>query len=134
MAHPSVLEAAVVAIAHPEYGKRPLAVIVKKADREITAEALQQFIELRFAHWQIPHDWVFVEALPKTSTGKFMKHKLRADFSDYVSKTPSRWKPTRSGRGYNFQCRHSGDREHDGAAKMSDCHFIPPSQRSVAFE
>jgi acyl-CoA synthetase (AMP-forming)/AMP-acid ligase II len=89
MAHPDVLEAAVVAIAHPEYGERPLAVVVKKPDHEITPEALQQFVRPRFARWQVPDDWVFVEALPKTSTGKFMKHKLRADYSDYVSKTPS---------------------------------------------
>jgi fatty-acyl-CoA synthase len=89
MAHPDVLEAAVVAIAHPKYGERPLAVVVKKPDHEITPEALQQFVRPRFARWQVPDDWVFVEALPKTSTGKFMKHKLRADYSDYVSKTPS---------------------------------------------
>jgi acyl-CoA synthetase (AMP-forming)/AMP-acid ligase II len=89
MAHPGVLEAAVVAIPHPEYGERPLAVVVKKPDHEITPEALQEFVRPRFARWQVPDDWVFVEALPKTSTGKFMKHKLRADFSNYVSRTPS---------------------------------------------
>jgi fatty-acyl-CoA synthase len=89
MAHPGVLEAAVVAIPHPEYGERPLAVVVKKLDHEITPEALQEFVRPRFARWQVPDDWVFVEALPKTSTGKFMKHKLRADFSNYVSRTPS---------------------------------------------
>ncbi len=97
MAHPGVLEAAVVAITHPEYDERPLAVVVKKPDHELTPEVLQQFIGPRFAHWQVPDDWVFVEALPKTSTGKFMKHKLRADFSNYVSKTPSRRAASPSG-------------------------------------
>jgi len=90
MAHPGVLEAAIVAVAHPEYGERPLAVVVKKPDHEVTPEALREFVRPRFAQWQVPDDWVFVEALPKTSTGKFMKHKLRADFSDYVSKTANR--------------------------------------------
>jgi acyl-CoA synthetase (AMP-forming)/AMP-acid ligase II len=89
MSHPGVLEAAVVAIAHPQYGERPLAVVVKKSDYEITPEVLREFVRPRFAQWQVPDDWVFVESLPKTSTGKFMKHKLRADFSNYVSKTPS---------------------------------------------
>jgi fatty-acyl-CoA synthase len=97
MAHPSVLEVAVVAVAHPEYGERPLAVVVKKPNHEITPEALREFVRPRFAQWQVPDDWAFVEALPKTSTGKFMKHKLRADFRDYVSKTPSTKAPGRSG-------------------------------------
>lgn len=90
MAHPAVLEAAVIAVAHPEFGERPLAAVVTKPGQEATAQALREFLAPRFARWQIPDDWAFVEALPKTSTGKFMKHKLRADFSEYVSKTASR--------------------------------------------
>jgi fatty-acyl-CoA synthase len=87
MAHPAVLEAAVIAVSHPELDERPLAVVVRKPGQEAAPEALREFLAARFARWQIPDDWAFVEALPKTSTGKFMKHKLRSDFASYVSKT-----------------------------------------------
>ncbi len=42
-----------------------------------------------FAKWQVPDDFAFVEVLPRTSTGKFMKTKLRQEFKDWVSRTPA---------------------------------------------
>lgn len=97
MAHPAVLEAAVVAVRHPSLDERPLAVVVKKPDKQVTTEELREFLGKKFAKWQIPDDWTFVDALPKTSTGKFMKHKLRSDFKDYVSKTPDLRERKKSG-------------------------------------
>jgi len=41
-----------------------------------------------FAKWQVPDDFVFIDALPRTSTGKFLKTRLRQDFKGWISKTP----------------------------------------------
>jgi fatty-acyl-CoA synthase len=37
----------------------------------------------------VPDDYAFVDALPRTSTGKFLKTKLRQDFATFVSSTPN---------------------------------------------
>jgi fatty-acyl-CoA synthase len=88
MGHPAVAEAAVVAIKHPKWDERPLAVIVKRSGRDVTPEELRAFLKPRFAKWQIPDDYAFVDALPRTSTGKFLKTKLRETYRDNVSQTP----------------------------------------------
>jgi fatty-acyl-CoA synthase len=88
MGHPAVAEAAVVAIKHPKWDERPLAVVVKRSGRDVTPEELRAFLAPRFAKWQIPDDYEFVDALPRTSTGKFLKTKLRETFRDTVSRTP----------------------------------------------
>lgn len=88
MGHPAVAEAAVVAIRHPKWDERPLAVVVKRPGRDVTPEELRAFLVPRFAKWQIPDDYKFVDALPRTSTGKFLKTKLRETYRDCVSRTP----------------------------------------------
>ncbi|MGA8054629.1 MAG: long-chain fatty acid--CoA ligase [Burkholderiales bacterium] len=88
MGHPAVAEAAVVAIMHPKWGERPLAVVVRREGLQVTPEELRAFLATRFAKWQIPDDFAFVDALPRTSTGKFLKTKLRETFKDSVSRTP----------------------------------------------
>ena len=88
MAHPAVAEAAVVAIKHPKWDERPLAVVVKRAGRDVTPDDLRTFLAPRFAKWQVPDDYAFVDALPRTSTGKFLKSQLRETFRDRVSQTP----------------------------------------------
>ncbi|MFA5916458.1 MAG: AMP-binding protein, partial [Burkholderiales bacterium] len=89
MGHPAVAEAAVIAVRHPKWGERPLAVVVKKPRKEVTPQELRQLLLAHFAKWQVPDDFAFIEALPRTSTGKFMKTKLRQDFKDWVSNTPA---------------------------------------------
>ena len=89
MAHPAVAEAAVIAVSHPRWDERPLAVVVLRAGDKVTAEELRDFIAPKFAKWQLPDDFVFVDALPHTSTGKFLKSALRAQFKDWVSGTPA---------------------------------------------
>src|SRR5262249_43580817 len=89
MAHPAIAEAAVVAIRHPKWDERPLVVAARKSGRDVTPEELRAFLMPKFAKWQVPDDFVFVEALPRTSTGKFMKSKLREDFKNWVSQTPA---------------------------------------------
>ncbi|MCB1643073.1 MAG: long-chain fatty acid--CoA ligase, partial [Xanthomonadales bacterium] len=88
MGHPAVAEAAVIAVQHPKWDERPLAVVVKREGHEVTAEELRAFIAPRFAKWQLPDDFAFVDALPHTSTGKFLKSALRKQFEDFVSSAP----------------------------------------------
>ena len=89
MGHPAVAEAAVIAVKHPKWDERPLAVVVKKAGKDVTPQELRELLLAHFAKWQVPDDFAFIEALPRTSTGKFMKTKLRQDYKDWISKTPA---------------------------------------------
>jgi fatty-acyl-CoA synthase len=86
MGHPAVAEAAVIAVAHPKWDERPLAVVVAKPGQHVSAEALREHLLAQFPKWMVPDDYAFVDALPKTSTGKFLKTKLREDFRGYRAK------------------------------------------------
>jgi fatty-acyl-CoA synthase len=88
MGNPAVAEAAVIAISHPKWDERPLAVVVRRPGKDVTPDELRDFLATRFAKWQIPDDFEFVDALPKTSTGKFLKTQLRETFRSTLSKTP----------------------------------------------
>lgn len=88
MGHPAVAEAAVVAVRHPKWDERPLAVVVRKPGYAVTPEELRAFLATQFPRWQCSDDFAFVEALPRTTTGKFQKTKLRDDYKDWVSRTP----------------------------------------------
>jgi fatty-acyl-CoA synthase len=81
--HPAVAEAAVVGIAHPKWDERPLLIVVKKKDAQLTREEMLKYFEGKVAKWWMPDDVVFVDQLPHTATGKLLKTKLREDFKDY---------------------------------------------------
>jgi len=83
VAHPAVAEAAVVAIPHPKWQERPLAIVVVKPGLTISEDELRAFLTERFAKWQLPDDFVFVPELPHTSTGKLLKSQLRRDYKDW---------------------------------------------------
>jgi fatty-acyl-CoA synthase len=81
--HPDVAEAAVIGLPHPKWGERPLLVVVAKAGRQPTREALLGFLGDKLAKWMLPDDVVLVPELPHTATGKLLKTKLREQFADY---------------------------------------------------
>jgi fatty-acyl-CoA synthase len=83
MGHPAVKEACVVGVPHPKWQERPLAAIVLKDGACATAEELRAFLAQTFAKWQLPDAFVFVEAIPRTSVGKFKKLALREQFADW---------------------------------------------------
>jgi fatty-acyl-CoA synthase len=88
MAHPAVLEAAVFAGRHPRWDERPLAAIVLKPGATASAETLRAHLEGHVAKFWLPDDFLFVEQIPRTSTGKFLKSKLRETYGDHLlSKT-----------------------------------------------
>jgi acyl-CoA synthetase (AMP-forming)/AMP-acid ligase II len=80
MGHDAVQEAAVIAIADAKWGERPLACVVLKQGRQASAEALRAHLAGKFAKWQLPDRVEFIQAIPRTSTGKFWKVKLREMF------------------------------------------------------
>ena len=83
MGHPAVKEACVVGIPHPKWQERPLAAIVLKDGKRATEEELRGFLAASFAKWQLPDAFVFLDAIPRTSVGKFKKLALREQFADW---------------------------------------------------
>jgi fatty-acyl-CoA synthase len=78
MAHPKVMEAAVIAIPDEKWQERPLAAVVPTPDgKDLTAAEITAFLSERVAKWWLPDDYVFIAEIPKTSTGKFSKRTLR---------------------------------------------------------
>jgi fatty-acyl-CoA synthase len=84
MAHPAVAQAAVIAIPHEKWDERPLAAIVLKEGESVTADDLKEHLKGDFANWWLPDAYEFVEEIPQTATGKFLKMKLRDQFKDYT--------------------------------------------------
>ena len=87
MAHPDVLEAAVIAIPHPQWQERPLACVVARANSgdQLNRDTILEFINDKFARWWLPDDVVFIDEIPKTSVGKFDKKVLRDRFESHAS-------------------------------------------------
>jgi fatty-acyl-CoA synthase len=83
MGHEAVAEASVIAIPHEKWDERPLAVVVLKDGQEATAEDLLSHLEGDFAKWQLPDAVEFVDEIPRTATGKFLKMELREQFKNY---------------------------------------------------
>jgi fatty-acyl-CoA synthase len=81
--HEAIREAAVIAVPHPKWQERPLAVVILKEGRTVEPSELRAFLAQTFASWQVPDAFVFVNQLPYTSTGKVLKRKLREDFADW---------------------------------------------------
>ncbi len=78
MAHPQVLEAAVIAVPHERWQERPLAVIVPTDGEDPPGDGeLQQFLAPQVARWWLPDDYLLIDEIPKTGTGKFDKKVLR---------------------------------------------------------
>ncbi|WP_280462130.1 long-chain fatty acid--CoA ligase [Nocardia carnea] len=82
MGHPAVAEAAVIGIPDEKWDERPLAAIVVAEGASVRPEELREFLSTRFAKWQLPEYWTFIEEVPKTSVGKFDKKRLRARHAD----------------------------------------------------
>ena len=82
MGHPAVLEASVVGVPDERWGERPLATVVVRSGHEVTPQELREFLSDKFAKWQLPDRWAFVEEVPKTSVGKFDKKALRRQYAE----------------------------------------------------
>mgnify|MGYP002761291500 FL=1 len=76
-----VREAAVVGVPHERWGERPVAYVVADADdRGALIDAATERVRGAYPDWWVPDRVEFVDAVPKTATGKFDKVDLRARF------------------------------------------------------
>jgi fatty-acyl-CoA synthase len=85
MGHPAVREAAVIGVPHPKWSERPLAAVVLKPGAQATADELRAHLAAKFPKFWLPDAVVFVEAIPRTSAGKFKKTELRETFRGHYA-------------------------------------------------
>jgi len=86
MAHPQVIEAAVIGVPDEKWGERPLATVVVQPGSEVTVAELRAFLAERVPRWQLPERWCFITEVPKTGVGKFAKTRMRESYArgDYT--------------------------------------------------
>jgi fatty-acyl-CoA synthase len=80
MAHPAVMEAAVIPVPDEKWGEVPKALVVLKPGTGVGEIELIEFCRSRLAHYKCPHSVEFCESLPKTGTGKILKKDLRKKY------------------------------------------------------
>jgi fatty-acyl-CoA synthase len=80
LAHPAVYEIAVIPVPDPRWGESPKALVVLKPGAEASENELLEFIRGRLAHYKCPRSVEFMDALPKTGTGKVLKKELRKKY------------------------------------------------------
>ena len=83
MAHPAVVEAAVIAVPDHKWQERPMAcVVLKESERgRVTEEDILNFLNDKVAKWWLPDKVTFIDEVPKTSVGKFDKKLMRQQYA-----------------------------------------------------
>ncbi len=82
IAHPDVIEAAVVGVPDERWQERPLAVVVLRDGVTVGATGLREFLSDKVVRWWLPERWTFVDAIPRTSVGKYDKKTIRSRYAD----------------------------------------------------
>ena len=90
MSHPCVLEAAVFAGHHDKWGERPIAAVVLKEGQAASEDELSAHLADKVAKWCLPDGYVFLAQVPRTSTGKFLKTRLRELYGDLLTRGAKR--------------------------------------------
>ncbi|HKQ64534.1 MAG TPA: long-chain fatty acid--CoA ligase [Methylomirabilota bacterium] len=89
MSHPKVLEAAVIAVPHPKWVERPLACVVPKPGAALEPGEIIEFLRPQLAKWALPDAVEIIDAVPKTSVGKFDKKVLRERYKSWTPREVS---------------------------------------------
>jgi fatty-acyl-CoA synthase len=82
IAHPEVIEAAVVGVPDERWQERPLAAVVVKEGAAVSAYDLRNFLVDKVVRWWLPERWAFVDEIPRTSVGKYDKKTIRSRYAD----------------------------------------------------
>jgi fatty-acyl-CoA synthase len=82
IAHPDVIEAAVVGVPDERWQERPLAAVVVKEGAAVDASDLRNFLADKVVRWWLPERWTFVDEIPRTSVGKYDKKTIRSRYAD----------------------------------------------------
>jgi fatty-acyl-CoA synthase len=85
LAHPDVSEAVVIALPHPKWDERPVAVIVPRAGCAPTLDSVRAHLAPTFAKWWLPDEVIIVASIPRSGTGKYLKNVLREEFRDRLT-------------------------------------------------
>jgi fatty-acyl-CoA synthase len=83
IAHPQVLEAAVVGVPDERWQERPLAVVVVRQGTSVSADQLRTFLADKVVRWWLPERWTFVDEIPRTSVGKYDKKTIRSRYAEH---------------------------------------------------
>ena len=89
MGHPDVAEAAVIAVPHPKWTERPIAVVVAKPGKTLDLDALAAWLGERFPKWWLPDGYEVRDAIPRGATGKFLKRTLRDELAGWFADSSS---------------------------------------------
>jgi fatty-acyl-CoA synthase len=84
IAHPDVVEAAVVGVPDERWQERPLAVVVAKEGSDVKADELRKYLADKVVRWWLPERWTFIDEIPRTSVGKYDKKTIRSRYADGV--------------------------------------------------
>ena len=84
MGHPAIREAAVIGLPHEKWVERPVAVIALRDGQVVEESAVQAWLAERIAKWMVPDRVIFVEAIPRTGVGKFLKRDLRKQYESLL--------------------------------------------------
>ena len=87
MGHDGVAEAVVISADHQKWQERPVAYVTRE-DESVTEEDLREHLLQRFPKWWLPDLFVFVDDVPRTTTGKFDKKLLRDEFDEEFGTLP----------------------------------------------
>jgi fatty-acyl-CoA synthase len=82
IAHPDVLEAAVVGVPDERWQERPLAVVVLNEGASVSVSELRIFLADKVVRWWLPERWAFADEVPRTSVGKYDKKTIRSRYAD----------------------------------------------------
>lgn len=83
--HPAVSECTVIGARHPKWDERPVLIIVPNKGARLDADTITGFLDGKIARWWTPDRTLFVDALPKTGTGKVLKNELRERYGDILT-------------------------------------------------
>jgi acyl-CoA synthetase (AMP-forming)/AMP-acid ligase II len=83
MGHDDVALAAVIGVSHPKWEERPLLVVVRRPETNVTKDEMLKYLSDKVVRWWLPDDVVFVDEIPMTATGKISKLRLREQLADY---------------------------------------------------
>jgi fatty-acyl-CoA synthase len=91
IAHPDVIEAAVVAVPDERWQERPMAVVVAREGAALSADDLRSFLADKVVRWWLPERWTFVDEIPRTSVGKYDKKLIRSRYADNAYQVTEVW-------------------------------------------